>query len=78
MTADELAKAVRYGVVDIDDEIVECVCCCSEHTWSRCPARLWNGCRSGLAPGESLEAEEAKWLEHYKRYHGMTEEAFYA
>lgn len=28
-----------------------CQCCCWEHTWLNCPARHYNGCRSGLPIG---------------------------
>lgn len=57
------------------DALPSCECCCADHTWPTCRARLWNGCRSGLEYGEAgdhdYETRKA-WAEHY----GMTLEEF--
>lgn len=67
------------GDVELLDKLARCVCCCHEHTFTDCPAREWNGCRSGLAPGETLEESlgERGWVEHYAKHHGMTEAQFF-
>jgi len=55
-------------------ELAPCNCCCDEHTFAGCPARLWGGCRGGQG---DPEADEASWLRHYQEHHGLTEEEFY-
>jgi hypothetical protein len=72
----ELEEAMWAGDVDKLYELAPCSCCCHEHTHAWCRARLWGGCRSGLAYGDTGDDAQA-WLEHYKRFHGMTEEQFY-
>jgi hypothetical protein len=65
-----LTKAAWEGDVDRLDELAGCRCCCGEHTFSWCPARLWNGCRGGQV---DQRAEEEAWRQHY----GMTEDEWY-
>jgi hypothetical protein len=71
-----IKEAIWAGDVETLDELARCVCCCSEHTHLGCPARVWNGCRSGLEPGEE-PYDEKGWVAHYAKHHGMTEEDFY-
>lgn len=59
-------------------ELAPCVCCCREHTFPNCTARLWNGCYSGLAFGESQFEDDRAWFAHYQKFHGMSEATFYA
>ncbi len=47
-----------------------CICCCDEHTFERCPARLWEGCRG---QGTPTHADLKAWARHY----GMTLSEFY-
>jgi hypothetical protein len=77
LTDEVLAAAMWAGDVDTLHELAPCGCCCHEHTFSSCAARVWGGCRSGLGPGETLEGDEQAWKEHYARFHGMTEAQFY-
>ena len=52
-----------------------CICCCAEHTFESCPARLWDGCRSG---GATPQTDREEWAEHYRRFHGMSREEFFS
>lgn len=70
----EILEAMWSGDVEKCDELAPCVCCCDEHTFESCPARLWYGCRG---QGAMTSAEEKSWLEHYRKNHGMTEAQFY-
>lgn len=76
MTPDELKKAIEQAMWDGDtdrlDELAPCGCCCWEHYHWDCPARVWNGCRGQ----DDIHGERAKWQEHYKKFHGMTEAEF--
>ncbi len=65
------------GGVDELREIAPCSCCCADHTNAYCPARLWEGCRSGLPYGEDEHSEAQKWADHYAKYHDMNKESFY-
>lgn len=56
------------------NQIARCRCCCEEHTFESCEARLWFGCRG---QNTSPVAEREAWLRHYQRFHGMTEDQFY-
>jgi len=47
----------------------KCECCCSDHTFSGCKARLWGGCRG---QGTLSNDEISEWARHY----GMTREQF--
>ena len=68
-----LEWAVWAGEVDALYELANCRCCCGEHTFEWCPARVWGGCRG---QGEMTRAEYESWVEHYARFHGMTREQF--
>jgi hypothetical protein len=69
-----LAEAVWAGDVNALCRLAPCRCCCHEHTFESCEARLWGGCR-----GQSTmtRAEEESWANHYARFHGMSWDAFY-
>ena len=67
---ERLKKAMWEGDVNTLDEIAGCVCCCDEHTFEHCPARLWEGCRG---QGSMTKDDVAAWAKHY----GMTIEEFY-
>jgi len=54
-------------------ELAGCICCCDEHTFEFCPARTWDGCRSGLKPGERAFDDAEAW----RAFYGMTQEQFY-
>lgn len=70
----ELDEALWAGDVDRLCELAPCICCCAEHTFEHCLARLWSGCRGG---DSSPRAEREAWLKHYQDHHGFTEEQFY-
>lgn len=74
MTA--LEKAIWADDRATLDRLAPCDCCCWEHTFLYCDARIWNGCRSGLGLGE-IAYDERAWAQHYKQYHGMSKEEFY-
>lgn len=70
---EDLAEAMWAGDVDRLHELAPCGCCCHEHTFAWCEARIWGGCRSGLAPGEDLY----EWGESWRQHYGMSEKEFY-
>lgn len=72
--ADELENAVWAGDVGRLQELAGCGCCCDEHTFEDCPARVWGGCRG---QGTMTRADRELWAEHYERFHGMSREAFF-
>lgn len=69
--SEAIAEAMWAGDVDKLQELAGCECCCSDHTFNRCPARAWEGCR-----GQG-SVDEQSWLRHYVEHHGMTEAQFY-
>jgi hypothetical protein len=69
-----LERAMWNGDLDQLSELAGCGCCCHEHTFEQCPARVWNGCRGS---GSMTVDEEQSWLDHYQQHHGMTEERFF-
>lgn len=74
---EELLAAMFAGDHDELERLAPCVCCCHEHTFVNCEARQWGGCRSGLGPGERFpEDDYPGWLDHYVRFHGLTEAQF--
>lgn len=73
----ELERAVWVGDLDRLQELAPCACCCAEHTFPYCPARLWGGCRSGRGYGDDWRQEEQEWQRFYERERGMTAEEFY-
>lgn len=77
---ERLRAAMWAGDVDALQEIAPCACCCGEHTWPTCEARLWGGCRSGHPYGWGPEDDyeyERSWMRHYATAHGMSEAEFY-
>lgn len=68
-----LKRAMWEGDLDKLNEVAACICCCGEHTFAHCPARLWDGCRSGLKYGENLFDDAEEW----RAFYGMTREQFY-
>lgn len=70
----ELRTQLQEAAWDGDDErlrdLAPCSCCCADHTFSYCPARLWDGCRSGLEYGVDHLADERSWREHYDKWRG--------
>lgn len=69
-----LNEAMWDGSVQLLDDLAPCRCCCHEHTFESCPARLWHSCRG---QGSMTYDDERSWLQHYVTYHGMTEDQFY-
>lgn len=67
-------EAMWSGDRDRLSEIAACQCCCLDHTFGGCPARLWFGCRG---QGSASRAEILSWEEHYARFHGMDSAVFY-
>lgn len=53
--------------------IAGCKCCCDEHTFVSCPARLWFGCK-GQWTEDSFEQGQS-WFRLYKER--MTESEFF-
>lgn len=70
----ELENAIWAGDVDRLQQLAECICCCSEHTFEHCPARAWSGCRG---QGSMTRAEQESWAHHYERFHSMTRDQFF-
>lgn len=70
----ELEEAIWDGDVDKLQTLAGCGCCCDEHAFEDCPARVWGGCRG---QGTMTYAERESWAKHYERFHGMTEERFF-
>jgi hypothetical protein len=56
-------------------ELPACICCCVAHTFEKCPAREWFGCR-GQYTDEIESAEQSSWERVYAA-RGMTREEFY-
>lgn len=69
-----LDRAMWRGDIDALDELAHCRCCCWEHTFEWCPARVWGGCRGS---GSMSHAELESWVRHYERFHGMTRAQFF-
>jgi hypothetical protein len=69
----ELKQALWDGDVDKLSELAGCVCCCDEHTFEHCPARIWYGCRGQYT---MTRDEVAEWAEHYQKHHGLSRDQF--
>jgi hypothetical protein len=70
-----IKDAMWSGDVDTLNELAPCKCCCDEHTYGPgCPAYQWGGCRG---QGTMTHDDYLAWAEHYKKFHGMTEDEFY-
>ena len=60
--------AIWAGQTDALDCLAACECCCHEHTFERCPARAWQGCRGQhTLTWQDTEA----WARHYGMSHGQ-------
>lgn len=69
-----LENAMWDGDIDRVWELAGCHCCCGEHTFECCPARVWGGCRG---QGSMTRADEEAWVAHYARFHGLTRDQFF-
>ena len=63
-----IEQAMWEGDVETLDDLASCICCCDEHTFESCPARVWSGCRGS---GSMTQADEESWRRHYLREHGI-------
>lgn len=73
-TSPAIARAIWDGDTDRLDTLAGCVCCCEDHTFDHCPARMWGGCRGqGAMTADDYQA----WEDHYARHHGLTRAQFY-
>ena len=71
---EELARAMWEGDLDKLNDLAGCDCCCSDHFFEHCPARVWGGCRGQ----ESLTREDyVAWEDHYRKHHGFSRDQFY-
>lgn len=70
----EMSEAIWAGDTDLLNELAPCRCCCGEHTFESCEARLWGACRG---QGSMTRAEEEGWFRFYQESRGMTWEQFY-
>jgi len=52
-----------------------CRCCCYEHTFSDCVARVWGGCRGGDGKGRNVYDHQS--LEDWRKFLGMDSDTFY-
>jgi len=64
-----MEKAIWEGDMDTLTEKAPCICCCAEHTFEHCEARLWGGCRG---QGTLTRRDIDEWARHY----GMTIQEF--
>lgn len=82
MTDTELLRRIDAAVWAGDErtlyELAPCRCCCHEHTFEDCAARLWNGCRGGYVPAPDSYEEVESWVRHYAAApHWMTRAEFF-
>jgi hypothetical protein len=71
---EELTRAMWEGDLDKLNDLAGCDCCCADHFFEHCPARVWGGCRGQ----ESLTREDyAGWEAHYHKHHGLSRDQFY-
>lgn len=70
----EVDNAIWSADTEMLDALWPCYCCCHEHTHASCKARMWGGCRG---QGVETPEDEAEWVTHYERFHGMTPEEFF-
>lgn len=57
-----MLRAIWQGDTDTLQNRAPCICCCAEHTFDHCAARLWGGCRGQDA---ITSADIDKWAKHY-------------
>lgn len=67
---EEIKDAMYRGDTEWLDQNVRCECCCGEHTFGGCPARIVGTCRG---QGSLDHYDIQKWADHY----GMTLDEFY-
>jgi hypothetical protein len=72
-TAKRFLQAMWEGDRDTLDEIAHCRCCCREHTYAGCPARLWYDCRGQFTD----QYDEESWFHFYAQTRGMSSAEFY-
>lgn len=70
----ELQAAMWAGDINELDRLAGCICCCDEHTFEHCPARVWEGCRGTYT---MTRAEVAEWQAHYAKWHGLSADQFH-
>jgi len=59
----DIDDALWAGDLEQLDELAPCKCCCDEHTFSDCPARVWYHCRGQY----NLQEEAEQWAIFYQR-----------
>lgn len=69
-----IEDAMWAGDRDTLEEIAYCECCCEEHTFFDCPARLWHGCRGQYAFNPAIWDA---WADLYERVFRMTRSQFF-
>lgn len=69
-----IVDAMWAGDTDKLNELAPCRCCCHEHTYDNCPARVWHGCRG---QNSFTFADQEAWQRHFEKYHGMTYSQYY-
>lgn len=67
-----LNDAMWRGDIEWIDAHYGCGCCCEDHTFAGCPARLWNGCR-----GQNSIEDIDGWMAHYAAHHGLNRYQFF-
>jgi len=82
VTGTVLHRSVERAMWAGDEELLQalapCRCCCHEHTFEDCPARLWEGCRGGYAGGPPTREEVESWVRVYAAApHWMTRAEFF-
>lgn len=79
--SDDLIKQIHQAVWDNDQdklqELAPCDCCCDEHTFGCCPARIWNGCRGGGVGQLSIREIGDDYQKWYSETRGMSEDDFF-
>lgn len=71
---ERVQEAMWNGDTALLQEIAACGCCCDEHTFEDCPARLWGACRG---QGTPTRADLEGWIQHYEKTRGMTRDEFW-
>lgn len=71
---EELEAAMWAGDIDRLRELAPCQCCCADHFFDCCEARVWGGCRG---QDSMTRADHESWAHHYVQFHGMTRDQFF-
>ena len=74
LAVDKTIEQAMWGDVETLCDLASCICCCDEHTFESCPARVWSGCRGS---GSMTRAEMESWAEHYRDTRRMTPNEFF-